>query len=499
MSRRRRPAALLCGFIAVSLLSSSCGLKPEQKDALKQGTASGAGGNAAASTGGAVQDPSLGGTTGGGAATTGGAGTTTGTIAAGTSGSSGGFSTGGTTGTSGTSGTSGTTGGTTGVAAAPQGTSKCSTAGGNATGITKSTINIGIHAPQTGTGAPLPPSFKDGVATYWKDPAHKICGRTVVVDFQDDKYTPSTARDVCGPMSRRDFIVIGAAGTDQIQSCATMPDIAGKGVPYLSAGVTTNGLTGLPHYFATTLTYADQSSLVLRNAKTQGLGMKKWAVVTSRTDNFKDARNSMEAVLKAAGIPFVDKQVDATNDSGQQSRAAQTGVELASGNFDTVYVDTAPGYFLFMAGSASKQGFMGTYTGPGVTMTEVTVAQLVCSSSGGLVKANFLAPYPGIDRVTEDFKKAYGTKYDDIKWSLWGLSQALEQILNASSSLTREGLIASMPRMSNQNGVYPPTKFNGGHFGGTGAYSQKLNCSETEPDGNNQPGQWDTVGPVLYK
>ena len=298
---------------------------------------------------------------------------------------------------------------------------------------------------------------------------------------------------------QRDFIVIGAAGTDQIQSCATMPDIAGKGVPYLSAGVTTNGLTGLPHYFATTLTYADQSSLVLRNAKAQGLGLKKWAVVTSRTDNFKDARNSMEAVLKAAGIPFDDKQVDATSDSGQQSRAAQTGVEIASGGYDTVYVDTAPGYFLFMAGSASKQGFMGTYTGPGVTMTEVTVAQLVCGSSGGLVKANFLAPYPGIDRATDDFKKAYGTKYDDIKWSLWGLSQALEQILNASSSLTREGLIASMPHMSNPNGVYPPTKFNGGHFGGTGAFSQKLNCGETEPDGNNQPGQWDTIGGVLYK
>ncbi|MCW2573101.1 MAG: hypothetical protein JWO88_3159, partial [Frankiales bacterium] len=350
-----------------------------------------------------------------------------------------------------------------------------------------------------GTGAPLPPSFKDGVATYWKDPAHKICGRTVVVDFQDDKYTPSTARDVCGPMSRRDFLVVGAAGTDQIQSCATMPDIAGKGVPYLSAGVTTNGLVGLKHYFATTLTYADQSSLVLRNAKAQGMGMKKWGVVTSRTDNFKDARNSMEAVLKQAGIPFDDIQVDATSDSGQQSRATQSGVQIASGGYDTVYVDTAPGYFLFMAQSASKQGFMGTYTGPGVTMTEVTVAQLVCGSTGGLVKANFLAPYPGIDRVTDAFKKAYGTKYDDIKWSLWGLSQALEQILNSSSSLTRQGLIASMPKMSLPNGVYPPTKFNGGHFGGTGAYSQKLNCSETEPDGNNQPGQWDTIGPVLYK
>jgi branched-chain amino acid transport system substrate-binding protein len=493
---RRRPAHLVCALLALSLVGTACGLKPAQRDALKQsGTAAGPG-----TTGGAVAPGNLGGTTGG---TTGAALATTGGATGGTSGTFNGTTggapisgTGGTT-TGGTSG-GGTSGATTGSVAAPAG-GKCSTAGGDATGVTKSTINIGIHAPQTGTGAPLPPSFKDGVATYWKDPAHKVCGRTVVVDFQDDKYTPSTARDVCGPMSRRDFLVVGAAGTDQIQSCATMPDIAGKGVPYLSAGVTTNGLVGLKHYFATTLTYADQSSLVLRNAKAQGMGMKKWAVVTSRTDNFKDARNSMEAVLKQAGVPYVDIQVDATSDSGQQSRATQTGVQIASGGYDTVYVDTAPGYFLFMAQSASKQGFMGTYTGPGVTMTEVTVAQLTCGSTGGLIKANFLAPYPGIDRATSDFKKAYGPKYDDIKWSLWGLSQALEQILNQSSSLTRQGLIASMPHMSLPNGVYPPTKFNGGHFGGTGAFSQKLNCSETEPDGNNQPGQWDTIGPVLYK
>src|SRR5439155_14098057 len=132
------------------------------------------------------------------------------------------------------------------------------------------------------------------------------------------KYTPQTARDVCGPMSRRDFLVIGAAGTDQIQSCATMPDIANNGVPYLSAGVTTNGLTGLKHYFAITLTYAQQASLVLRNAQSRGLGLKHWAVITSNTNNFKDAREAMEATLKAANIPYDDIQVDATNDSGIQ-------------------------------------------------------------------------------------------------------------------------------------------------------------------------------------
>jgi hypothetical protein len=225
--------------------------------------------------------------------------------------------------------------------------------------------------------------------------------------------------------------------------------------------------------------------------------MKKWAVVTSRTDNFKDARQSMESVLKNAKVPFDDIQVDPTNDSGLQGRAAQTGTTLATGQYDTVYVDTAPGYFVYMSQAASKQGFNGVYVGPGVTMTEVTVAQLICGPNP-TIKANFLAPYPGIDKATDDFKAATGGKYDDIYWSLWGLSQSLEQALNASSSLTRQGFISSLQKASLQGGVYNPIRFNGGHFGGTGAFSQKVNCTETEPN-QSQPGAWDTLGAPLFK
>ena len=344
----------------------------------------------------------------------------------------------------------------------------------------------------------MPPSFAKGVQVYWQDPAHKVCGRTVVVDFQDDKYTPSTARDVCGPMSRRDFLVVGAAGTDQIQSCATMPDIAGKGVPYLSAGVTTNGLTGLANYFATTLTYAQQASLVFKNAKAQGLGMKKWAVITSDTNNFKDARNAMEGILASQHVAFKDIQVNATNDSGIQSRAAQTGTQIATGGYDTVFLVTSPGYFIYMSGTASKQGFRGTYTGPGVTMTEVTVAQLVCSATAGARQGQLPRSLPGIDKATPAFVKATGGKYDDIVWSLWGLSQSLEQALNNSSSLTRQGFISSLQKSSLPGGVYNPTKFNGGHFGGTGAFSQKMNCNQTQPN-QSQPGSWNTVGRALFK
>jgi branched-chain amino acid transport system substrate-binding protein len=495
---RRRPTTLLVALVAVGALTAGCGLKQQQLDALKQ-QQNGFGNNQNnGSTGGVDQ------TTGG---TTGAIGTTGGTTGAlgttgGTTGALG--TTGGTTGVGTSGGTSGGSSGATSGGTTGGGLVKCSTMGQNVVGITPTEIRVGVHAPLTGTGTPLPAnSFKDGLQAYWKSPAHKVCGRTVVIDFQDDKYTPQTARDVCGPMSRRDFIVIGAAGTDQIQSCATMPDIAGKGVPYLSAGVTTNGLTSLKHYFALTLTYAQQADLVLRNARAQHYGLKRWAVVTSNTDNFKDARDAIESVLKAAKVPYDDIQVNATSDSNEQARAQQTGSTLASGcpvacKYDTVFVDTSPGYWIFTVGFANGQGFNGQYVGPGVTMTEVTVAELACSGTGNQLKANFLAPYPGIDRATAEFKTANNNSYDDIYWSLWGLSQAIQQALDNAASLTRPAFINSLANGSLPGGVYPPEHFNGGHFGGTGAYSLKLNCTEKEPN-QNQLGAWDTLAGPLKK
>src|SRR6185312_309855 len=191
--------------------------------------------------------------------------------------------------------------------------------GGSTTGVTASTINVGIHAPLTGTGTPFPNnSFKAGAQVFWDQPGHTVCGRKVQTDFQDDQYTPAHARQVCSSMASRDFMLVGGGGTDQIQACATTPIVQQKQVPYLSAGVTDNGLTNLNNYFAVSLTYQQQGSLVLQNAKAQGFatpgastvdsdnikGQKaQWAIVTANTPNFAGARNGIENALRNAHIP----------------------------------------------------------------------------------------------------------------------------------------------------------------------------------------------------
>jgi branched-chain amino acid transport system substrate-binding protein len=516
MSSSRTRIHLVAGTLALAGLSAACGLKPEATDALSQpgaavinnGTgAVGAGGVPVAGATPGAGTPVAGGTSGlpvgGGGTTTGGT-TTGGTTTTG----SGGTTNGGTTNGGGGGGGGGTTAGACGVPT-----------GGDTTGITSSTINIGFHAPLTGTGTPFPnESFRSGGAKFWEQAGHTVCGRKVTVEIQDDTYTPAGARDKCSAMASRDFLVVGGGGTDQIQACATDPNIQRNGVPYLSAGVTDNGLTGLNNYFAVSLTYQQQGTLVLRNAKSQGFARPtasrvasdnvsgknaEWAIVTASSPNFDGATKGMQAALDAAGIPYKVYRQDQQGD--YKAAATQFGQQLALNGFRTIYVTMAPGYFVFMSGGyySGSTGNTANWVGPGVTFTQMTVAQLACSATHRDIHQHawFLAPNPGLDRATDDFKKAYGSEYDDIQWALWGLSESLWKMLkNASANLTRENFIATSQRSQVSGGSYPTLDFagHGGHFGGTGAWVQRVNCNEREP-GQEQFGTWDTIGSTYLR
>jgi branched-chain amino acid transport system substrate-binding protein len=498
------------GVLAVSALTAACGLKPDATQSLKAsgtaGNANGVGGGGGAGGNGTGVPGSNGGTgvpgSNGGTTLPGGGGSGSGT------GNSGNTNNGTGTGT-----------GNNGTGTTASGNVACGTPhGGNTTGITSSSINLGVHAPLTGTGTPFPNnSFAAGADTFWKQPGHTVCGRHVHAEIQDDQYTPAHARQVCSAMAKRDFLVVGGGGTDQIQACATEPYIHQNNVPYLSAGVTDNGLTSLSNYFAVSLTYQQQGTLVLKNAQQQGFatpadstvnsdnipGAKaKWAIVTANPVNFAGARKGMEAALNAAHIPYKEYQQD--QNGNYQGAATQFGQTLALDGFKTIFMDAAPGYFVFsVAGYYKQPGAVANWVGPGVTYTEITVAQYICQQSTNAVTghAYFLAPAPGVDRATSDFRQAYGSTYDDIEWALWGLSNDLWNLLKfASNNLTRPNFLDSTEHAVIPSNPYVPVDFrdHGGHFGGTGAWVQKVNCGESEP-GQSEAGAWDTVGSAYLR
>jgi branched-chain amino acid transport system substrate-binding protein len=449
---------LSAGALALVLASTGCGLK---KEAYQQLTSARGGvvapGEAALGGGdpGTVGGPSAPGTVPGGP------------VPGGKAGSGATPGAGGQPGTGGGSAGQPGTGGGGGGGGTPSGP-------GTKIGVSAKEIRIGIHAPISGA-SPLPAeAFRSGANLYWKNKT--VFGRKVVVEVMDDQYKPSVARQVCGQMAERDFIVIGGAGTDQIQSCGTSQELARTNTPYLSAGVTTNGLTNRPNYFAFTLTYAQQGPVVVKLAKSRGASMSKWAIVASATPNFDDAVSAIKGAL--GGTPT---KVFRTPKDGNESDAANLARDLAAYGAPTVYFLTAPKFWIYTVGSASSLfSYNPHYVGPGVSMGVNQVASAVCATANKTT-ASYLAPYMGLDREPREFAAAGPSSKPeerDIHLTLYGLSEVLHKaLLKTNGNLTRENFIAQIARASYGNVVFPPVRFGGGHFGGTAAWGLKLDCS----------------------
>ena len=490
-SLRRTCAA----FLLVSVFSTACGLKGDQLKTLDAQSQGGGGlveGPAVDTDGdGAVDapaDPGSGGavdpgTSAGGGTSSGGGGTSSG--GGGTSSGGGGTSSGG-GGTS--SGGGGTSSGGGGTSSGGGGTTSTK---GTKTGVTADEIRIGIHAPLTGA-SPLPSeSFQRGARNYWL--TRKVFGRKVTVEVLDDTYKPSGAVRVCQEMARRDFIVVGGAGTDQIQACGRDRTLQRANTPYLSAGVTENGLRGVPNYFAISTSYKDQAPLVIQSAtiqqfltKANSAGEKKWAVVLSETPNFTDAKQAIEAQLKSKGV---DYKYFGVPKAGSDSDAISLARELRTYNAPVVYILGQPTFFLKVLAQTGST-YTPTWTGVGISFGINQVHTAACGATQNRYDGRFLSPYPGLDKAPKAFLDADGGRAkDDIELTLWGLSELLEQaLLTTKGNLTRENFIASMATASLPGGTYPGVKYTpSNHFGGTKMWQLKSNCG-------GSPNQYVTVG-----
>jgi branched-chain amino acid transport system substrate-binding protein len=477
--------------LAVVMLSSAfvsaCGLKPEVKDQLAQAGGVSAGAGLAAEAGGTDAtgvDPLLGDETA--PIEAGVTDPATGEVVSpDTSGTTGG----GTGGSGG--GTAGSTGGG-GGGSTPAGGGGAGPAGGgdtpgNTTGIDmeKKVVNIALHGPLTGAGVPQE-SFRSGTPKYWK--GRKLAnGFSVNAVAIDDKYDAQGAARACAEAAGKYFLVVGGAGTDQIQACGQQQKMQAGNVPYLSSGVTENGLGGLKNYFATSLTYKQQGPLVVQAAQEHGYFDGKWAVVITDTPNFKDARDSITAALQKAGAkgkagafnPSPGADVYLT-DKAPRDCATLAG-QLRGGGYNTIYFLGQPSFFIQCVGSV---GPGPTYTGPGPSFGVNSIGGLACRASGGTYKGFYLHPATGMDQAG---KRAPGVQFqDDIEYSIYGAMQGLEKAFNqVQGNLTREKFIATLAKSSIPAGILPAAVYNGGsRFGGTAAFLLKSNC---------QTGQYQTV------
>jgi len=382
-------------------------------------------------------------------------------------------------------GATGATGTGAAGSATSAGTSHAATAtpAGDRTGITDTTITIGVHAPISGA-APFPQSsFQKGSPVYWDFLQTKggVFGRMVKVIIMDDEYNPASAKRVCQQMVEQNhvFLLIGGGGADQITACAQYANSVG--VPYLSAGVNENGLRNLRGYFAFSMSYPAQSPLLVQWA-TKKLGGGKFAIAVEDTPSFADAHASIVSAAKAGGLQIVyDKSIPKTV---QQTDALSIANGLRASGAQIVYILASPQSFVNIAAAAAGQAYNPHWIGPGITSGLNLVAQVGCPAIGA---ANFLSPFPEldvIDKLDPDFVPAYqkyaGGTPDDISLALWGLNKGLAQVfLAAGKDMTRQSFVQTLESGKRfTTNVYPAGQFSPtNHFGSTQAHMLQADCS----------------------
>lgn len=353
--------------------------------------------------------------------------------------------------------------------------------GGDTTGVTQTTIKIGYHIPITGAAAVPAPSFRKGTALYWdwlRRRGQTINGRAVEAVYRNDDYNPSRAVAMCKELveDEKVFLLVGVAGTDQIQACARYA--YSVGVPYVSAGVTEIGVTGLSNYFAVWLSYKQQGPLLADLLVDQlGARNERNAMIRYTSPLFEDAHSSFVAALRARGASLVYDEAISKNCN--QSDITRVSTQIATQRLQNVYVLTSPQCFLQIANATQNQGWHPQWTGVGLSMALDTVANLGCRTDS-IDNARFLSPYPAFvdsTRFDPNFRAAGGE--DDIQFAFWGFSKVLEEMLRAPGrDLTRERFVYSTERLRNvTSGVFPPVSFSpGDRLGGSSMHLNRADC-----------------------
>jgi ABC-type branched-subunit amino acid transport system substrate-binding protein len=375
-------------------------------------------------------------------------------------------------------------GGSTGAAGGAAGTGAAAASGGGAAAasgpVWGDTITLGIHAPITGA-APLPSSFAAAAKLYpdYINGKGGINGRKVEAVVVDDKYTPSTASQVCTEMIKQKnaFLVIGGGGTDQIQACARTS--ASFGVPYLSAGVTEVGLRGLKNYFAVSMSYVQQGPFLANFIKQKfGATPANTAMVYSDTPNFEDAR---DAFVKAMGNVKIYK----LSRNPSQSELANAARDMCASGMKVVYPLMAPTNWLYIAGQSNTlcRGAI-QWSGVGLTMGLNTIASTGCRAGSAVDKATFFSPFPGVDKAPSmdpEFAAAVqGKSWDDIYVALWTTSKAIGKLLEASGKdLSRAKFVSTVENTKNlTTGMAPVLSFTpSDHFGAHQVHVLQADCA----------------------
>ena len=461
-----RQRALAASAVAVLLLNTGCAARfarPEagaagQQQLTQDGLPPDQGGTPVTSTDGG--QPALG--------TTGVLAPTSGTFVPATSGGSlHGGSTGQQGSTSGTGGSTsgGSTGGTTGPVAVPA---------GNQTGVTKTSVLIGLFVPKTGA-APVPPTIDAQAQNYWdyvKSKVGGIYGRNVTVKIYDTKSTEKDARTA-----------VQQAVSDHIFAAITLDRISVEG-----ALVTALHNAGIPHlinqmphdqaipsdgfYIGTDQVH---NGVQIADYMAHTLKVHKVGFVGEADPTAYPARNAFIAEAGRLGLQVVYN--DVIDGMGNQFLAQSQA--MANAKAEAMWMYVAPNNAINLSVETKNDGYHPTWVSSSIAWG---FNLALTPASGGLDGARAFSPWGGLQDPrykTYNQVNTQGRSNDDkdIGLPAWGYGQIIAAAMKAAGpNLGRNSFDVALQNLRTGSTdvvtgapmCWPPLDFTGGKRYGSG-------------------------------
>jgi branched-chain amino acid transport system substrate-binding protein len=320
------------------------------------------------------------------------------------------------------------------------------------TGITASTIKLGITVPLTGAAAPGYNKVPYAMRAYFNyvNDNGGVNGRKISLIIKDDAYSPTLAKSVTNDLILKDkvFALVGTLGTANTE--ATTKFVNDHGVPRLFVNSGFSGFTNTSKY-PTTYTllpsYVMEAKIMGQYIKDNFAG-KSVAIIYQDDDFGADALKG----FGIAGTSFVAKIPYASGSQADPTVVGKWIAGLAAAKPDVTIMFGVSSATAAALGGSYKAGFktqwiLGSVGGDGTTIASVAGATAVGLLYGSIGASFLPSPADTADEYVAQFQ-AINAKYNagavfdnNVLVAMNTAMMTVQALRAAGSKLTRTSLM----------------------------------------------------------
>lgn len=328
-------------------------------------------------------------------------------------------------------------------------------------GVTDSEIVIGSWGPQDGPAGAYGVIDRT-IAGYFKyvNDQGGINGRMVRFIYENDSYQPAKTVAAVKKLVEEDKVFALVSGLGTANNLAVMDYLVQNNVPHVgpATGSTALAVPLKKNVYAVQLNYMTEATLLTQYALNT-LGSKKFAVFYQNDAFGKEGLDTINAVLKKAGVPDASAVSYETADTNFSAQA----LKLQTSGADTVILWAVPKPGGSVLAEMNKIGYTPKILASAV-LNDPSIFQLAGPGIEGVVIPGWLPAYDDLTnpKIVEwqGLMKKYvpNEQIGGFALSGWVEAQILtEGLKRTGKDLTREKFMATMDQMTAYTGSLLPT------------------------------------------